>query len=74
MTVREEAHRLLDAVPEDRLPHAVELLRRWAELEHSERPRRQFRTTGIFDGDPDLGARSKDIVRGAWGGEEHHST
>ncbi|MER5425647.1 hypothetical protein [Streptosporangium roseum] len=31
MTIREEAHRLLDAVPEDRLPDVIELLRQWVE-------------------------------------------
>ncbi|MEY9966699.1 hypothetical protein ABIA33_004764 [Streptacidiphilus sp. MAP12-16] len=73
MTVREEAHRLLDAVPEDRLPDAVELLRQWAEVERGERPRRRFRTTAVFDGEPDLAAHSKDIVRAAWAGEEPRS-
>jgi hypothetical protein len=71
MAVREEAHRLLDEVPEDKLPDAVELLRQWAEAERGERPRRRFRTTATFDGDPDLGARSKEIIRSGWSGEEH---
>ncbi|MFI8093271.1 hypothetical protein ACIF9R_33995 [Streptomyces sp. NPDC086080] len=57
MTVREEAHCLLDALPEDRLMDAIELLREWAEVERGERPRRRFRTTASFDGDPNLGAR-----------------
>ncbi len=73
MTVREEAHRLLDAVPEDRLPDAIELLRQWAEVERGERPRRRFRTTGVFDGEPDLAVRSKEIVRDAWASEEPRS-
>ncbi|TDU06243.1 hypothetical protein EDD99_4791 [Streptomyces sp. 846.5] len=73
MTVREEAHRLLDAVPEDRLPDAVELLRQWAEAERGERPRRRFRTTAVFDGEPDLATRSKEIVRDAWASEEPRS-
>jgi hypothetical protein len=30
MTVREEAHRLIDAVPDERLADAVEALRQWA--------------------------------------------
>jgi hypothetical protein len=55
---REEAHRLLDEVPEDRLADAVELLRQWARPEPSDVPRRQFRTTTIFDGEHDLGARA----------------
>lgn len=65
MTVREEAHQLIDAVPDDRLADAVELLRRWAETVHGER-RRRFRTTATFDGEPDLGARAKEIAREAW--------
>jgi hypothetical protein len=73
MTVRDEAHRLLDAVPEDRLPDAIELLRQWAEGKHGERPRRQFRTTAVFDGESDLAARAKEIVREAWAGEEPRS-
>lgn len=64
MTVREEAHRLIDAVPDDRLAEAVELLRRW--VERGPERRRSFRTTAIFDGEPDLGARAKEIAREAW--------
>jgi hypothetical protein len=73
MTVREEAHRLLDALPEDRLNDAIELLREWAEVERGERPRRRFRTTATFDGEPDLGERAKDIVRDSWDGQERRS-
>jgi hypothetical protein len=73
MTVRDDAHRLLDARPEDRLMDGIGLLREWAEMEHGERPRRRFRTTASFDGDPDLGARAKDIVREAWDGQERRS-
>ncbi len=73
MSVREEAHRLLDALPEDRLPEAVELLRQWAAVERGERPRRQFRTTALFDGEPDLGERAKEGMREAWGDENRRS-
>lgn len=73
MTVREEAHRLLDALPEDRLNDAIELLREWAEVERGERPRRRFRTTAAFDGEPDLGEHAKDIVRDSWDGQERRS-
>ncbi|WP_415951825.1 hypothetical protein [Streptomyces sp. KLOTTS4A1] len=73
MTVRDEAHRLLDALPEDRLLDAIELLREWTEVERGERPRRRFRTTASFDGAPDLGARAKEIVREAWDGQERHT-
>lgn len=66
MTAREEAHRLLDAVPEERLTDAVDMLRQWATPEPGDVPRRRFRTTAIFDGEHDLGARSKQVVRDAW--------
>jgi Uncharacterized protein conserved in bacteria (DUF2191). len=73
MTVREEAHRLLEAVPEDRLPDAIELLRQWTDVEHGEDHGRRFRTTAIFDGEPDLGERAKAIVRDVWTGQEPRS-
>jgi hypothetical protein len=59
MTAREEAHGLLDAVPEDRLTDAVDMLPQWASPEPGDVPRRRFRTTAIFDGEHDLGARAK---------------
>ncbi|MFJ2777926.1 hypothetical protein [Kitasatospora sp. NPDC087315] len=31
------------------------------------------RTTGVFDGEPDLAVRSKEIVRDAWASEEPRS-
>jgi hypothetical protein len=62
---KEEAHSLLDAVPEDRLTDAIDMLRQWASPEPGDIPRRQFRTTAIFDGEHDLGARAKQIVRDA---------
>ncbi|WP_256103440.1 hypothetical protein [Streptomyces sp. ODS05-4] len=74
MTVREEAHRLLDALPEDRLPDAIDLLREWAEGHDGVRPRRRFRTTASFDGDADLGARAKEIAREAWESQERRGT
>jgi hypothetical protein len=70
MTVREEAHRLLDAVPEDRLTDAVDMLRQWAGPEPGDVPHRRFRTTAIFDGEHDLGVRAKHVVREAWSGGE----
>ena len=74
MTVREEAHRLIDAVPEEQLADAVEMLRQWASPEPGDVPHRRFRTTAIFDGEPDLGTRAKTIVRDAWTGREASST
>jgi hypothetical protein len=46
------------------------MLRQWASLEPGAVPRRQFRTTAIFDGEHDLGTRAKEIVRDAWSGRE----
>ncbi|MEC3975592.1 hypothetical protein [Amycolatopsis sp. H20-H5] len=66
---RADAHRVLDAVPDERVSTALELLRQLAEEPAVERPRRQFRTVGIFDGEADLGRRAKDIVRRELGGE-----
>ena len=74
MTVRDEAHRLIDAVPEEQIAAFVEILRQWADTGNNQRPLRRFRTTAIFDGEPALGARSKDIIRSGWDGDtEKHS-
>lgn len=70
MTTREEAHRLLDAVPAERLDTVVQDLRRWAD-ELPERPVvREFELDGMFEAEPDLAARAKDILRER-GGEGH---
>jgi hypothetical protein len=66
---RVAAHRLLDIVPDERVSAALEALRQLADQHGTERPRRRFRTIGVFDGEPDLGRRSKDIVRRELGGE-----
>jgi hypothetical protein len=66
---RAVAHRMLDAVPDERVSAALELLRQLAEQPGTERPRRRFRTVGVFDGEPDLGRRSKEITRRELGGE-----
>ncbi|WP_258165215.1 MULTISPECIES: hypothetical protein [Protofrankia] len=42
-------------------------------MERGERPRRQFRTTAVFDGEPDLGEHVKGIMREAWGDEDRRS-
>lgn len=65
-TPRSRAHRLLDAVPDERVSDAVDMLQRLAEPGSSDR-RRRFRTVGVFDGEPDLGGRVKDIARGELG-------
>ena len=71
MSARDDAHRLVDAVPDDRVPTAVELLRQLAEPAQAPLPAgpRRFRTVGVFDGEPDLGSRVKDIVRRELGGK-----
>lgn len=66
-TPRSRAHRLLDAVPDERVSDAVDILQRLAEPGSSDRRRRRFRTVGVFDGEPDLGGRVKDIARGELG-------
>jgi hypothetical protein len=65
---RAAAHRLLDAVPDERVSDALTLLRQFADQPETERPHRRFRTVGVFDGEPDLGRRSKEIVRQELGG------
>lgn len=65
MTVRDDAHRLVDELPDEQLDEAFEALRR-VHGEASRAPRRRFRTTSTFDGEHDLGARAKDIVREGW--------
>lgn len=71
---REEARRLLEAVPDERVSAALTLLRQLAEQDpDAERPRRQFRTVGVFDGEHDLGRRAKEIARHELGGEASKS-
>ncbi|WP_231104891.1 helix-turn-helix domain-containing protein [Haloechinothrix halophila] len=60
---RAEAHRLLDQVPEERIPDATEFLRALTRRETTRPTRRRFRTVGVFDGEPNLGRRAKEIAR-----------
>ena len=70
MATREEAHRLLDAVPAERLDTVVQDLRRLAD-ELPERPvLREFELDGMFEAESDLAAHAKDILRER-GGEGH---
>jgi alkylated DNA nucleotide flippase Atl1 len=66
MTVRDDLHHLVDAVPEDRLPGAVELLRQFTEPAAA-RPRRVFRSAGTLSAESDLAARSEEILRAELG-------
>jgi hypothetical protein len=70
MAVREEAHRLLDEIPEDRLTDAIDMLRQRTNSEPGDIPRRRFRTTATFDGEHDLDVRTGQIVRYVCPGEE----
>ncbi|WP_086821832.1 hypothetical protein [Allokutzneria sp. NRRL B-24872] len=63
MSAREDARHLLDAVPDDQIPAVLELLRSFVGTADQEPPRRRFRTVGVFDGPPDLGATAKEIAR-----------
>lgn len=59
---RKTAHQLVDALPRELVPDATALLQR---LVHTGQPppQRRFRTVGVFDGEPDLGRRAKEIAR-----------
>jgi len=69
MTVRDEAHRLIDALPEEQIAAFVEMLRQRTDTGNIQRPLRRFRTTATFDGEPDLGARPKGLIRSDWDGD-----
>lgn len=61
---REEARRLLEAVPDERVSAALAALRQLAEVSpDAEPPRRRFRTVGVFEGEHDLGRRAKEVAR-----------
>jgi len=71
---REEARRLLEAVPDERVSAALAALRQLAETQpDAESPRRRFRTAGVFDGDRDLGRRAKELARHELGGGSSQS-
>jgi hypothetical protein len=70
---RDDAHRLLDQVPANQIPAVLEHLREAAKLATREHGERKFRTVGIFDGEPDLAARTKDILRRELGNRDSKS-
>ena len=78
MSTREDAHRLVDELPAERLDDVVRVLRGWStspeigELLDGEPVVRKFRTTAIFEGEPDLGSRVKDILRSELGVTRGH--
>ena len=62
--LREDARRFHEPVPDERMSAALAALRQLAEAPlDAEPPRRRFRTVGVFDGEPDLGRRAKEVVR-----------
>jgi hypothetical protein len=75
MTARDDAHQLVDAVPDDRVPVALELLRQLVQpMPTAHVGPRHFRTVGVFDGESDLGSRAKAIARRELGGEADKTT
>jgi hypothetical protein len=63
MATREDVQRLMDAVPDDRLDAVWVALWQLVPEDADVPVVREFETDGVFEGDPDLGARVKDIVR-----------
>lgn len=63
MTIREDLHRLLDAVPETRLPALKKIL--LTDFAEPEPPTpRRFPSAGTLSAEQDLAERSGDILRG----------
>jgi hypothetical protein len=62
MTSREDVHRLLDAVPDTRLPALEQFLRANLDGPLPAAPRR-FASTGTLSAEHDLAERSEDILR-----------
>lgn len=66
MASREDAHRLVDAVPETELPGAEQTLRRSLSEPVPATPRR-FSCAGTLSAEHDLAERSEDILRDVHG-------
>jgi hypothetical protein len=62
MSTREDVHRLVDAVPEARLPVLEQILRASLESPPPVAPRR-FASAGTLAAEHDLAERSEDILR-----------
>ncbi|MCP2261397.1 hypothetical protein LX15_005123 [Streptoalloteichus tenebrarius] len=68
MSARDDAHRLVDSMPEDRLDDIVDVLRAMSEAE--EPLSRHLSLIGVFrSGQGDLAARSSEILCRELGGE-----
>lgn len=61
-STREDAHRLVDALDEQRARQAVEVLRQLAD-ESEDEPARDFAWIGMLSAEPDLAERSGEILR-----------
>ena len=59
---REDAHRLVDALDEQQVRQAVEVLRELAD-EPDDEPAREFAWIGMLSAEPDLAERSSEILR-----------
>jgi hypothetical protein len=66
MTGREDMHRLVDALPESRLPAIEQILRASLDGPVPAAPRR-FACTGTLSAEHDLAERSEDILRSVEG-------
>jgi hypothetical protein len=66
---REDAHRLVDALDEQQVRQAVEVLRQLAD-EPDEQPAREFAWIGSWSAEPDLGEQSGEILRRELGNAE----
>lgn len=69
-STRDDAHRLVDAVPDDEVATVVEWLRQVTGAARAGRPRRKFQSLGAGEADPHLATRSAEILRGEFGREQ----
>jgi hypothetical protein len=68
-STRDDAHRLVDALDDQQVRQAVEVLRQLAD-EPDEQPAREFAWIGALSAEPDLAERSGDILRQELGNAE----
>jgi hypothetical protein len=59
---RDELARLVERLPDDQVPQAVQVLRQLAD-EPDESPVREFSWIGMLSAEPDLAERSSEILR-----------
>jgi len=59
---RDDAHRLVDALSDDQVQSAVQVLRQLAD-EPAEEPVREFAWIGMLSAEPELAEDSADILR-----------